>query len=82
MPAKKNKGIMESIGDVANNINKAISRPIRRYEAWQSKELDRSFDAAQARIARENQQEANKANQKKANKARGTQSSATRKLIK
>lgn len=74
MPDKKNKGIMDSIGDVAKNINKAISRPIRKYEAWQSKELDRAFDARQARITRENQQ--------RANKERGTQSSAVRTPVK
>jgi hypothetical protein len=71
MPAKKNKGIMDSIGDVAKDINKAISRPIRQYEAWQSKERDRAFDAREARIKRE-------ADQQRANKARGTQSSSVR----
>ena len=75
MPAKKNKGIMDSIGDVAKDINKAISRPIRQYEAWQPKERDRAFNAREARITRE-------ADQQRANKARGTQSSTTRKLIK
>ena len=75
MPAKENKGIMNSIANVARDINKAISRPIRQYEAWQDKERDRAFKAREARFARE-------ANQRNANKVRGTQSSATRSIIK
>lgn len=77
MPNKeKSKGMIDSVSDMAKSVNSSISKTIRKYEAWKSKDMDRADAVRAARLTKEYQQEA------AANKARGTQSSSTRKIIK